>query len=307
MRYAVSRLAYFVSLWFGVAAATFALFHVVPTDPARTMLGATANEAQVATLRRDLGLDRPVTTQFLDYLSGIPSIEFGRSFVDRRPVGPEVAKRLRLTVALAALATSMIILYLVLSLTLAVRSNWVGELTDFACVSLPTLFSGMIVALATVAFYPFTRFSGALGSIEDWLYLLPPALVLALYPMGVLGRIARTRMKEALSSDYVRTARSLGLSESTILFQHILRNAAVPLLASFGVQLPLMITNTFIVEIVFSVPGIGALLLRSVLERDLPMLEGIAVVSSLVVLSINLAVELIYPIADPRIGRNRDS
>lgn len=299
----LERIAYLFSLWVAVATATFVLFHVLPSDPARTMLGANASEEQVAAVRSSLGLDRPVMSQFAEYVSRAVVLDFGQSFVDRRPVATEVGKRFALSIALAGMAAAFVMVYLVLSAVVACRDrwSWVGELTDFACVSLPNLFAGVIIALAAIEFYPFTRFSGALDSIDDWLYLVPPALVLALYPMGVLGRIMRSQIRTIQASPYVRTARALGLSDRYILYRHVLRNALIPLLAAFSNQLPLLLTSTFIVELVFSVPGIGVLLLRSVLERDLPMLEGIVIVSSLAVLGMSLVFEFIYPIVDPRI------
>lgn len=307
MVWLLARLAYFLSLWVGVAAATFVLFHVVPSDPARTMLGANASEEQVAVVRHNLGLDQPTAIQFTSYASRALALDFGLSFVDQRPVAAEVGKRIALSAALAGVATAIIAAYLVLTAAIASGRKWawLGELTDFFCVSLPNLFAGVVVALATIAYYPYTRFSGALVALEDWLYLLPPALVLALYPMGILGRIMRSQIRVIRESQHVRAARALGLSERTILFRYVLRNALIPLLSAFGNQLPLLLTSTFIVELVFSVPGIGALLLRSVLERDLPMLEGIVIATSVFVLGTSLVLEAIYPLADPRIrGRN---
>lgn len=303
MGWLLARLAYFLSLWIGVAVAAFVLFHVVPSDPARTMLGANASEEQVAVVRHNLGLDQPTVIQFARYASRALALDFGQSFVDQRPVAAEVGKRVALSAALAGLATAIIVVYLVLTAAIVSGRKWVwlGELTDFFCVSLPTLFSGVIVALATIAYYPYTRFSGALSALEDWLYLLPPALVLAFYPMGILGRIMRSQIQLIRETQHVRAARALGLSERTILFRYVLRNALIPLLSAFGNQLPLLLTSTFIVELVFSVPGVGALLLRSVLERDLPMLEGIVIATSVFVLGTSLALEIIYPLVDPRI------
>lgn len=299
----VGRLVYLFSLWVAVATATFLLFHALPSDPARTMLGANASEEQVAAVRSSLGLDRPVAIQFATYVSRAVVLDFGQSFVDRRPVATEVGKRLALSAVLGGMAAAFVVAYLALSAVVTCRYgwSWVGELTDFICVSLPNLFAGVIVALAAIEYYPFTRFSGVLDTISDWLYLVPPALVLALYPMGILGRIMRSQIQIIRASSYVRTARALGLSDRYVLYRHILRNAFIPLLAAFSNQLPLLLTSTFIVELVFSVPGIGTLLLRSVLERDLPMLEGIVIATSLAVLGMSLVFELIYPIADPRI------
>lgn len=297
------RLVHIASLWVGVAIATFALFHVVASDPARVMLGANASEEQVAAVRHELGLDQPLTAQFSHYVSRALTLDFGRSFVDHRPVADEIGRRLHVSTVLAALALVFVFVYLTISAALAFRLKWLwlAELLDFSCISLPTLFASVIVALGTIAYYPYTRFSGTLSTLEDWLYLIPPAFVLALYPMGVLGRIMRAQFHAIEHSLYVRAARALGLSEFTILYRYILRNALVPLLSALGNQLPLLLTSTFVVELIFSIPGIGALLLRSVLERDLPMLEGIVIATSAFIIATGLILEAIYPLVDPRI------
>ncbi len=302
------RMAYFVSLWAGVAVATFALFHVVPNDPARVMLGANASEEQVAAVRRELELDQPLATQFSHYVARAVILDFGWSFVDHRPVADEVGKRIRVSAALACVSLVFILAYLMLAALLAYWPNWskLAELMDFSCVSLPNLFVGVMVALGTIAFYPYTRFSGTLVEAEDWLYLIPPAFVLALYPMGVLGRIMRSQIHAIQHSPYVCAAQALGLSEHTILYRYVLPNSLVPLLSALGNQLPLLLTSTFIVELVFSIPGIGALLLRSVLERDLPMLEGIVIATSAFVVGTSLVLEMLYPLADPRIRRGHE-
>lgn len=286
-----------------MVASAFVLFHIVPVDPARSILGPNASEAQVAAVRSDLGLDQPLIVQFRRYAENTLELDFGRSFVDGRPVSAELNKRLRISLAIALEANLILAAYLLLIAAIGFgrRGARMGEAANFACVALPTLFVAVLVALASIAYYPYTRFSGSLQSWSDWLYLLPPAFVLALYPMGILGRILRAQITQQQAARHVRSALAMGLTPWRIKTSYVFRNAGVPLLAAWGSQVPLLLTNTFIVELIFSVPGVGALLLRSVLERDLPMMEGIVVVVSLLVLAVQLAVELIYPLADPRI------
>ena len=305
-RYLIARIAYALSLWAGVVVATFLLFHVVPSDPARTMLGPNASAQQVDTLRRELGLDQALHRQLTDYFGSAVRFDFGRSFVDRRPVGEEVAQRLAVTATLAGLATSFTVLYLLLCIALGSQLPRLIRVLNTAWVAGPTLFSAMVLALLAVQYYPYTRFSGRDALLGDLLFLLPPALALALYPMGVLGRILDAEFSDLLRSDFVRTARSLGQSEPAVRYRHMLRNALVPLIAAYGVQLPLLLTNTFVVEVIFSVPGVGTLLLRSVLERDLPMLTGIAIAMAAFVLLLYLLLDVLYAVVDPRIGRARD-
>ena len=303
MRKALARFTYYLSIWMAVAAASFTLFHLIPSDPVRAMLGPNASESQVATVRQELGLDKPVMVQFSRYMSRISKFDFGQSFVDRRSVGDELGKRFKVTLSLATVTVVIIFSYLILSTTLRLAGikAWIAELGDFLCVSLPVLFVGIAIALISIRFYPFTRFSGELASFSDWMFLFLAAFVLSLYPMGILGRILRKQLSEIIGARYVLSARAFGLSNSLIWSRYVLRNASVPVLATFGNQLPLLISSTFIVELIFSIPGIGALLLRSVLERDLPMLEGIVLSTSVLILLISYTLELIYPYADPRI------
>ena len=302
------RLLYYFSIWFSIAAASFFLFHVVPSDPVRTMLGPNASEIQVETVRHELGLDRPIHRQFQHYIQHVAALDFGKSYVDGRSVGGELGKRFQVSLSLAAVSILIIFFYLVLLSVLALMGIGArfSELSDFLCVSLPTLFAGFVIALTSIKYYPYTRFSGEMGSLADWLFLFPPAFVLSLYPMGILGRILRKQFSELRQSRYVLSAQALGLSRSLIWRRYILRNAYVPLLAAFGNQIPFLVSSTFIVELIFSVPGIGALLLRSVLERDLPMLEGIVISTSIVVLLVSCALEVLYPKADPRIRVSGD-
>lgn len=303
LRYLITRVAYALVLWGAVMVAAFLLFHLVPSDPARVFLGPNASTEQVAAVRERLGLDRPIVDQFFEQTMRTLSFDLGRSWIDNRPVAAEVGRKLILSLALAALATAMVAIYLAFTLFLdaAFKRLSLTHTSDFLCSALPTLFIGVIIALVSVAWYPYTYFSGALNSASDWLFLLPPAFVLALYPMGVLGRLARNQIRTIETSDFVRAARARGLGTTAVFFNYTLRNTWVPLLAAFGNLLPLFLTSAFIVEIVFSVPGTGSLLLKSVLERDLPMLEGIILVTSGFTIATSLALEFLYPIADPRI------
>jgi peptide/nickel transport system permease protein len=302
LRFIVGRAAYVLTLWVGVIVLAFALFHLAPTDPARVALGAHATEEQVANFRAQHGLDQPVPQQFLRYVSGLARLDLGESYVDRRPVAPEVATRLGVTLQLAATASVLILLWTALSFQLA-SSRVAGRAlrsVEFLFLSLPTLFSGVIIALATVQFYPFTRFA-ATGGASDLLFFLPPAVVLALYPAGALGRIVQQQHTVLMRSDMVRAARARGLADSGLRWRYLVRNSAIPLTAAFANQLPLLITSSFIVEIIFSVPGIGVGLLNAVMQRDLPMVEGIVVTTSMVTILITRLFDLLYPLIDPRI------
>lgn len=300
--YLLSIGLYYLSLQGGVILFSFILFHAIPSDPARVVLGPNAEEAQVQALRKELGLDAPLPRQFLSYLGRVTRLDFGRSYVDRRSVSQEVWRKLKVSLLLLGFGFALIGVYLVAVLGAeSLLRRPVGDYLDFLWVSTPTLFSGVLVALLSIRFYPFTTLSGTFDQLEDYLYFLPPAFVLALYPMAILSRIVRGEIGTIKQSMYIRTARALGIPERTILSKHILKNALVPLLAALSNQLPILFTGAFIVEVIFSLPGIGSLLIKSILQRDFPMLEGIVILNALVVLLVYLAVEAVYPFVDPRI------
>ena len=300
--YLLARGLYHLSLLAGVIFFAFLLFHAVPSDPARVALGVNASEDQVARLRAELGLDRPLPVQFAAHLGRFVRLDLGRSFVDRRAVGPEVASKLIVSLALLGMTLLLVVTYVVSIVALDIWTGGrLGAGLDFLWVSTPTMFSAVVVGLLSGRFWPFSRFS-ATGDVGDLLYLLPPAFVLALYPMATLSRLAASEIRRIDATPYIRTARALGLPERTVVGKYVLRNAAVPLLAALANQLPILFTGAFVVEAVFSVPGLGSLLVRSLLQRDLPMLEGIVVVNTFVVLAVYLVVEAMYPLADPRIS-----
>jgi ABC-type dipeptide/oligopeptide/nickel transport system permease component len=302
MMYFLRKGIYYSSLWGGVIVFSFILFHAVPSDPARIALGANAEQAQVEALRKEMGLDAPLPIQFLQYVGKISQFDFGASYVDRRSVAEEVGTKLRVSLTLIGMSLTLTLIYIALVVAMAAtRTNGFWDYLDLLWVSLPTLFSGVGIALLAVDYYPYTTFSGTFESIGDYLYLLPAAFVLALYPMAILSRIVRAEMVRVDGSLYILAARASGLSEWTVIGKLVLKNLLVPFLAAFSNQIPILFTGTFIVEVIFSVPGIGSLLIRSLLERDFPMLEGIVILNGLVVILVHWLVEAVYPLVDPRI------
>jgi len=300
--YVLQRSIYYLSLWLGIVLFSFILFHAIPTDPARAVLGPNATEKQVQSLRIRMGLDQPLPKQFTSYLTRVVQFDFGTSFIDKRAVQTEVSQKLKVTLALIAISLALTLVYVgMIVIFEAFNVVIAGKVFDFIWVSLPTMFSGLLIALLSAHFYPFTHFSGLLDRWADFLFLLPPAFVLALYPMAILSRIIRAEICRVKQSQFVLAARANGLSRRAVLFLHVLRNAIIPMLAALANQIPMLFTSTFIIEIMFSIPGIGSLLIRSLLQRDFPMLEGIVILNGLVVILVYMVFELLYPIIDPRI------
>lgn len=301
----VKRVTYYTSLLVGIILFTFVLFHAIPTDPARIILGPNAGEKQVETLRKELGLDKPIPQQLTNHVSRIIQFDFGRSYIDKRPVYQEVLKKFKVSLVLVGLSHFFVFFYIlfVISCPPKARINWIIESINFLLISVPTFFSGVAIAILAFLFYPFTSFSGNFQSSADFFYMLPPAFVLAFYPMAILAKILKQEMEKINESLFVTCARAQGVSELKIRFKHILRNALIPFLAALSNQLPMLFTGAFIVEIIFSLPGIGSLLVKSILQKDLPMVEGVVILNGILFIVINLIFEMMYPIIDPRIKK----
>jgi len=172
---------------------------------------------------------------------------------------------------------------------------------EFLMSSVPVFFSGIIVALFALYFYPITAFSGELLSLNNLIYLIPPAMVLSFYPMAILSGIIKQELPQVLESAFVIAEKSLGFSDAAIVFRYGLKNILIPVLSTFSNILPMLLTGAFIVEIIFTVPGIGSLLIKSILDRDFPMIECMVIVNGAFFVLINLFFEYIYPAIDPRV------
>lgn len=308
MMYVLSRMTYHSSLLGGIILFTFSLFHAIPSDPARVILGPNASEDQVQALRQDLGLDAPLPVQFASYLQRLARFDFGNSYVDRRAVSGEVAEKLKVSLLLLGMCAIIILVYVATAVAMEfLLARRLAGPVDFLLTSTPTFFSGIVIALLAFRLYPFSSFSGLFNTIDDALYCLPPALVLAFYPMASLSRIVRGEIDKIQGAPYIRTAKAFGFSEREILCPFILKNAMVPFLAAMTNQIPILFTGAFIVEVIFSLPGIGTLLIKSLLQRDFPMLEGIVILSGMIVIGVHLMSELLYPIIDPRMRTSNAS
>lgn len=306
LRYTLGRIVYAASLMAATVVLSFVLFQLIPTDPARIALGGNASNAQVAALRAQLGLDRPLFEQLVSYLGDVLSGDLGRSFIDGRLVAVEVLAKLGLSAALSLFASVIASIYLFAQISSfhQGRSSPIFRFFNHFFTTLPTMFVAIVTLSWLFPYYPFNYYPGTLASFEGWAFLVPPAMVLALYPMGILGKVADREFSDLASRPFVEAARARGLEPHRILWRHMFPNALITLLSSYTTLLPILLTGSFIVEIMFSVPGLGALLLKSVLNRDLPMLQGIVIFATALTIAMHLLIELAYPAIDPRIAEH---
>ena len=301
------RLILMVLVLFGVTVVIFGMVRILPGDPAFLILGDRATDQKAAELREQLGLNRPVLEQYWLFVSGFARGDMGQSLLYRQPVGQLVLTRVPVSLALAAYAMALAaIITLFFGIVAAVnKGRWPDQLIRVGflfALTTPNFWFGILLILLfglTLRWFPVAGF-GETGPEHIW-YLFLPALTLALQLSAVLIRNLRSQIILTLRSDYVRTARAKGLSETLVLLRHVLRNALLSTVTIFGLQFGFLVGGTIVVETVFALPGTGQLLVQSIAARDYPVVQAITVVSAVLVIVVNLAVDLSYSFLDPRV------
>ena len=309
-RYVARRLGATVLVLFLVTLISFSIMHMVPGDPAVVMAGVGASADQVQRIREQFGLDAPFLVRLGRWYGGLLRGDLGQSILLGRSVAQAIAERLPATLALAAFAFGLTaVLGVVLGTIAAVRQHtWVDQVVMTIAVvgvSLPgfwlgliliILFSVMLDWLPAGGYVPFAQ------SPSAWLRaLVLPGASLALLQIGLLARITRSTVAETLRQDYVRTARAKGLPAWGVVGRHALGNATIPIMTVLGISVSLLLSGSVVVETVFSIPGLGRLMATAILARDYPVIQGGLLITALMFVGINLAVDLLYAWLDPRI------
>jgi peptide/nickel transport system permease protein len=293
-----------------VAIAVFAILHLSPGDPAALIAGDQATPQQTAAIRMRLGLDRPLHEQFAVWLASLLRGDLGVSIFSNQPVTRLLAQRMEPTISLTLTTTIVMILLAVpIGVIAAWRANtWI----DHAAMALAVLgFSLPIFVVAYLLIYglamrlnvlPIQGYKPLGDGIGPWaMHLVLPSLTLGLSFMALVARITRASVLEVLSQDYIRTARSKGLGAWQLLLHHALVNAAVPIVTIIGVGVALLLGGVVVTESVFAIPGIGRLVVDAILTRDYPVIQGVLLIFSGVYVLLNLLIDLLYVVLDPRI------
>jgi peptide/nickel transport system permease protein len=293
-----------------VSALSFAIIWLVPGDPTAVLLDANTSPEQVARLRAQLGLDKPLPLQIVEWYGRILRGDLGQSILLNRSVMAAILERLPVTLSLAGIS---LLLAVVLGVTAGIvaamnHNRWPDQLIMAAALfglSVPDFWLGlMMVFLFAVQFgwFPTGGFVPFQDSIAGWARSIAlPALALGLVQMGFIARMARASMLEVLSQDFIRTADAKGLSRADIVIRHGLPNALVPILTVSGIVAGALLGGTVIIEQVFSLPGIGRLVIGAILSRDFPVIQGGLLFLAVIYLGVNLIVDLLYAAADPRV------
>lgn len=289
---------------------TFFLIRLVPGDPAGVLLGPYASTADVEAMRVRLGLDQPVAIQYLQWMKGILSGDFGDSIFLGRSVVQAIAERLEPTLLLSFLA---VLLASVSGVTVGLLSAWTrGSLLDqglivFAMIglSIPNFWLGFMLSLTFAVnwgWFPAAGYEPLRNGLWNCLqYLVLPATALALQQSAAIARMTRSSVLEVNRLDFVRTARAKGVHEAVVMRRHILRNSLIPIVTVIGLSLTVLLAGAIVIELVFNIPGVGRLVIQAVSRRDYPVIQGVILMIGGIALGMNLLIDLLYGVIDPRV------
>jgi len=302
-RFILRRLLLSVPTLFGVLVVAFMLLYVAPGDPVEAMVGERADSATIARLRAQLHLDDPLPQRFGHYVGSVLKGDLGNSYVTNRPITQDIRERFPKTLQLAGAA---MLLATVIGITLGVLSaRHPGGLADrfalalaYLGISFPVYWVGLLFILlfaVTLRWLPPSGYGGLR-------FLVLPAVTLGMRSIAFLARMTRSAMLEALSADFVRTARAKGLSEWVVTMRHALRNALIPVITVLGLDFGAYLTGSILTETIFSWPGIGRYVVNAISRRDLPAIQGTVLFLSTVFVLVNLITDLAYAKADPRVS-----
>ena len=295
---------------FIVATVVFFLIHLIPGDPASVLLGPNASPTDVKKLQIQLGLDKPLYQQFAIWFSNVARGDLGRSIFLDRPVTQAVFERAEPTLVLVTLSLIVAIaIGLPAGIVSAIKPNlWLDKTLMFFAilgVSIPTFWLGLNFVELFAVLLKWLPASGyaplASGIWKNFRYMILPALSLGFNQSALIARMCRSSMLEVMQQDYVRTARSKGLAEGWVVVRHALRNVMIPTVTVIGVSFAVLIGGAVVTEIVFNIPGVGLLIMSSVLRRDYPTIQGCVLIIAAAYVWINLVVDILYTYIDPRV------
>jgi peptide/nickel transport system permease protein len=286
----------------GVSVLVFVILRVLPGDPAKMLLPEGAPQSAVDELNRHLGLHEPLHVQYGLFLKSVFQGDFGQSFQYRAPALQVVTERLAATVQLALAAMLITVgvgvsLGIVAAVRRGTRYDYASTILAVLGQSLPNFWLGIMLILLFGVALRWLPTSG----FESWRHLILPAVTLAAFPMALVARLTRSSMLEILGRDFIRTGRAKGLAERAVILRHALRNAAVPLLTVLGLQIGTLLGGAVITESVFAWPGMGKLVVDAIFFRDFPVVQTVLILSATIFVVINLLVDLLYTVIDPRI------
>lgn len=302
--YIIRRLLQVIPITFGIMTLIFALIHMIPGDPAVQIAGESARAADVERVRHQLGLDKPLWEQYVDYLAGIARGDLGVSFRTQQPVAEQVFQRYPATLQLAfgGMLVALLVAFPLGIVSAIYRNSWIDNVARFfalAGVSMPSFFFGPLLIIAFAIHLGWFPVSGRDAGLRS---MVLPSLTMGLALAAILTRMIRVSLADELGQLYVTTALAKGVGRKKAIFVHGLRNALIPVITIVGLQFGSLLTGAIITEQIFSWPGLGRLLIQSINARDYPQVQASILVIALTYILINLVTDILYAFVDPRIS-----
>jgi peptide/nickel transport system permease protein len=308
-RFIVRRLLLAVPVLFAMTIFVFLMIRLVPGDPVQTMLGFRATPENVATVRGELGLDRPLVDQYVDWMSGMAHGDLGQDFISHTPVSTLLGQRLPVTVELTVLSMALAVLIGVpLGVVAASRPGWARRLTEgfvVAGIAIPDFWLGIMLVLVFAGFTRILPPSGYVpvleSPVQNLRYMVLPVVTLAFGEAAYILRTTRGAMEETLNAPFVQFLRAKGLRPWRIVFRHALRNASVPIVTVIGIQFGVLLGGAIVVEYLFALPGVGRLVVTAINQRNYTVVQGGVLVIAALFIAVTLATDVVVGWLDPRI------
>ncbi len=302
LNYVLRRIILLIPMLLAISMGVFLVLHLIPGDPARSAAGPDASEEDIDLIRKSYGLDKPLPTQYWIYLKKLIHGDLGRSFRTRRPVIQEIQRRLPATAELSACAMLIAVaIGIPIGILSSVKPKTMLDnvVTLFAVfgISMPIFFLGLILMILFSSIFMWLPPTGR-GGIA---HLILPSFTLGLPYVATIARLTRSNMLDVISEDYIRTARSKGLSERIVIYKHALLNALIPVVTLLGLYFGRLLGGAVITETVFAWPGLGRYMIDAIIMRDIYVVQGTILVFAIAVVVVNLIVDLLYGLLDPRI------
>lgn len=302
-QYIIRRFIQMIPITFGILTLVFSLIHMIPGDPARQIAGENAREEDIVSVRKALGLDQPLWTQYVGYLSHVIRGDFGKSFQTNEAVSTQIRQRYPATIQLAfgSMLVALLVAFPLGIISAIYRNSWIDNLARFFAligVSMPSFWFGPLLIIAFAINHTWFPVSGREQGLRS---LVLPAVTMGLALAAILTRMIRVSLAEELTQLYVTTAVAKGVTRSKAIFRHALKNALIPVITVLALQFGSLLTGAIITEQIFSWPGLGRLLLTSISNRDYPQVQASILVIALTYILVNFLSDLLYSVVDPRI------
>ena len=302
LKYILKRIGQALIVLVGVTLVTFLLLNVIPGDPVAVMLDKNASPQAVANLRHEWGLDKPLPVQYINFVLNACKGDLGTSYFEKMPVLDMMVSGLKVTLKLGGLAFlfSAFVGVICGTISAVFHDKWLDRLFMFISmlgISLPVFWIAIVFQIIFGLKLKLLPISG----IKSWTGYILPMIALGATYAGSMARLVRTNVLEAISQDYVKTARSKGVRESMVIMRHVMRNAAIPIVTLSGTQIKSILTGSMIIETIFSISGVGKIAINAIMVRDIPVIQATVLYTAALFVGINLVVDMLYGVIDPRV------